>query len=84
MQETLPLFLLSIMLIKILHIQWVPGVKWPGRAADHSPPSSSKVKNVWHNTSTPIQLHGTVVKHRDNFTFYICLCILPWLVYNVI
>jgi hypothetical protein len=30
-------------------IQWVPealslGVKWPGREADHSPPSSAKVK----------------------------------------
>jgi hypothetical protein len=31
-------------------IQWVPwvfpGVKRPGRAADHSPPSSAKVKNT--------------------------------------
>jgi hypothetical protein len=32
-------------------IQWVPGalslgVKRPGREADHSPPSSAKVKNV--------------------------------------
>jgi hypothetical protein len=31
-------------------IQWVPeplslGVKWPGREADHSPPSSAEVKN---------------------------------------
>jgi hypothetical protein len=30
-------------------IQWVPGtlslgVKWPGREADHSPPSSAEVK----------------------------------------
>jgi hypothetical protein len=30
-------------------IQWVPGalslaVKWPGRAADHSPPFSAEVK----------------------------------------
>jgi hypothetical protein len=30
-------------------IQWVPGaislgVKWPGREADHTPPSSTKVK----------------------------------------
>jgi hypothetical protein len=26
-------------------IQWVPGVKRPGREADHSPPSSAEVKN---------------------------------------
>jgi hypothetical protein len=27
-------------------IQWVPGGKsWPGRDADHSPPSSAEVKN---------------------------------------
>jgi hypothetical protein len=30
-----------------------PGVKWPGREADHSPPSSAKVKNAWSYTSTP-------------------------------
>jgi hypothetical protein len=39
-------------------IQWVPGalslgVKRLGREADHSPPSSSEVKNAWRNTSTP-------------------------------
>jgi len=39
-------------------IQWVPGalslgVKWHGREADHSPPSSFEVKNVWSYTSTP-------------------------------
>jgi hypothetical protein len=39
-------------------IQWVPGalslgVKRPGREADHSPPSSAKVKNEWSYTSTP-------------------------------
>jgi hypothetical protein len=39
-------------------IQWVPealssGVKLPGREADHSPPSSAEVKNVWHCTSIP-------------------------------
>jgi hypothetical protein len=26
-------------------IQWVPGVKWQGREADHSPPSNAEVKN---------------------------------------
>jgi hypothetical protein len=41
-------------------IQWVPfravslGVKRPGREADHSPPSSAEVKDVWSYTSTPL------------------------------
>jgi hypothetical protein len=40
-----------------LPIQWVPGalslgVKWPGREADRSPPSSAEV-NMWSYTSTP-------------------------------
>jgi hypothetical protein len=35
------------------------GVRRPGREADHSPPSSAGVKNVWSYTSTPlICLHG--------------------------
>jgi hypothetical protein len=39
-------------------IQWVPGalslgVKRSGREADHSPPSSTEVKNAWSYTSTP-------------------------------
>jgi hypothetical protein len=48
-------------------IQWVPealslGVKRPGREADHSPPSSAEVKNVWRYTSTsPIRVHGAVL-----------------------
>jgi hypothetical protein len=48
-------------------IQWVSralslGVKWPGREADHSPPSSAEVKNVWSYTSTPpISLHDVVL-----------------------
>jgi hypothetical protein len=69
--------------------QWVPptispGVKRPGREADHSPPYSVEVKNAWSCTSTPqyvfmawylikqgTRLHGVMlVKHRDNFTFY--------------
>jgi len=38
--------------------QWVAGalspeVKWPGREADNSPPSSAEVKNAWRYTSTP-------------------------------
>jgi hypothetical protein len=47
-------------------IQWVLGalsleIKWPGREADHSPPSSAEVKNAWSYTSTPIRLHGVVL-----------------------
>jgi len=51
-----------------------PGVKRPGREADHSPPSSAEVKNAWSCTSTPpyvftawclvkyrIRLHGVVL-----------------------
>jgi hypothetical protein len=28
-------------------IQWVPGLKRPGREADHSSPTSAKVKKMW-------------------------------------
>jgi hypothetical protein len=48
-------------------IQWVAvvlslGVKRPGGEADHSPPSSVEVKNVWSYTSTPpVRLHGVVL-----------------------
>jgi hypothetical protein len=39
-----------------------PGVKRPGREADHSPPSRAKVKNAWSYTSTlPIRLHGMML-----------------------
>jgi hypothetical protein len=39
-------------------MQWVPGiislgVKWPVHEADHSPPTSAKIKNTWSDTSTP-------------------------------
>jgi hypothetical protein len=30
-----------------------PGVKRPGRGADHPPPSSAEVENEWSYTSTP-------------------------------
>jgi hypothetical protein len=58
-------------------IQWVPGdlslgVKRPGREADHSPPSSAKVKECvelyLHSLYTP-SWRGAQLKHRDNFTF---------------
>jgi hypothetical protein len=49
-------------------IQWVPralslGVKQLEREADHSPPSSAEVKDVWSYISTsPIRLHCSVLK----------------------
>jgi hypothetical protein len=79
-------------------IQWVPGalslwVKWQGREADHSPPSSAKIKE-WvelylHSPNMP-SWRGAQLKHRDNFTswrgetkgalnFYFLLCgLLPF------
>jgi hypothetical protein len=45
------------------------GVMRPGRGADHSTPSSAKIKNEWRYTSTPpICLHGV---DRNNFTFFL-------------
>jgi hypothetical protein len=58
-------------------IQWVPGtlsmgIKWPGREADHLPPSSAEVKECvelyLHSPNMP-SWHGAQLKHRDNFTF---------------
>jgi hypothetical protein len=47
----------------------LPGVKRSGSEADHSPPSSAEMKNVWSYTSIlNISLHGV---HRDNFTVFI-------------
>jgi hypothetical protein len=38
------------------------GVKRSGRETDHSPPSSSEIKNAWSYNSTPqIRLHGVVL-----------------------
>jgi len=55
-QQGLEFFLLAIMSRSAVRptkplIQWVlgvlsPVVKWPGHEADHSPPSSVKVKNA--------------------------------------
>jgi hypothetical protein len=51
-----------------------PGVKQPGREADHSPPSSAEVKNPSSYTSVPpIRLHvfmeWDLVKSRASFIF---------------
>jgi hypothetical protein len=37
-----------------------PGVKWPWREADHSPPSRAEVKNGGAVSPLPIRLHGIV------------------------
>jgi hypothetical protein len=37
-----------------------PGVKRPGREADHSPPTSAEVKNTWLYTSTPPYVYISV------------------------
>jgi hypothetical protein len=76
----------------------VPGtlsleVKRPGREADHPPPSSAEVENAWSYTSTPqyVFMVWCLVKHRDNFIFYVgtnklCSCcssnFVMLLVYN--
>jgi hypothetical protein len=67
-------------------IQWVlgalsPGVKRPGREADHSPPSSAEVKNGGAVNPLPIRLHDLVVNYvvitRLTFTFYEHKCDSP-------
>jgi hypothetical protein len=54
-----------------------PGVKRPGREADHSPPSSAEVKNAWSYISTPQYafMAWCLVKHMDNFTFYLYIMV---------
>jgi hypothetical protein len=64
-------------------IQWIPGVfpgvKQLGREADHSPPTSAGVKNAWNYTFTSQYtfMAWCLVKHRDNFTFYLHIQLLP-------
>jgi hypothetical protein len=62
-------------------IQWIRGAlslgaKRPVCEADHSPPSSAKVKNVWSYTSTPpICFHGVVLSWSTGTTLslpYFC------------
>jgi hypothetical protein len=58
-------------------IQWLPwalslGVKWPGCEADHSLPSSAKVKECmelyFHSPNMP-SWHGTQLKQRGSIHF---------------
>jgi hypothetical protein len=47
-----------------------PGVKRPGREADHSPPFSVEVKNTWSYTSAPsIRLHGVSTFNHHHFHY---------------
>lgn len=48
------------------------GIKWPGRDADHSTPSSAEVKNAWSWTFTPHPpaWRGAYLRTGDNFAFY--------------
>jgi hypothetical protein len=48
-----------------------PRVKRSEREADHSPPSTAEVTNVYGYTSTPqyVFMAWCLVKYRDNFTF---------------
>jgi hypothetical protein len=55
------------LLLYEMTLQWIlealtPGVKRSERKADHSPPSSAKVKNGWSCTYTlTIRIHGVVL-----------------------
>jgi hypothetical protein len=46
-----------------------PGVKRPGREADHSAPSNTEINNEWHCTSIPpsIVVMWCLIKHIDIF-----------------
>ena len=53
-----------------------PGIKWPERQVDHSPPSGAEVRNEWSYTSTPLlYLNGV---ERENITSYFTL-ISSWM-----
>jgi hypothetical protein len=51
-------------------------IKWLGRKADHSPPSSAQIKNVWSYTSTaPVRLRGVVLSEAERkvYLYFIIL-----------
>jgi hypothetical protein len=51
------------------------GVKRPECEADHSPKSNADVNNPWSYTSTPPYVFTPwyLIKHSDNFTFYVVI-----------
>jgi hypothetical protein len=56
------------------------GIKWPGREADHLPPSGAEIKNAWSYTSTPqyVFMALCLVQHMDSFTLPYLLPLLYW------
>jgi len=48
-----------------------PGLKWPGREAEQSPPSSTEVQNSWSLPPLPqyVFMAWCLVKYRDCFIF---------------
>jgi hypothetical protein len=56
-----------------------PGAKCQGFEADHSPPTSAKVKKVWIYTSTPpyVFVAKCLVMHKDNCTFTLFFFFYP-------
>jgi hypothetical protein len=48
-------------------------VQWPGREADHSPPSSAEVQSAWSYTSTPLYVFTALclVKHRMSMKYVV-------------
>jgi hypothetical protein len=59
------------------------GVKWLGREADHSPPSSAEVKNAWSYTCTPLvgpPWRGAQLKKAQGQLYLYLYCELtPWI-----
>jgi hypothetical protein len=49
------------------------GIKWPEREVNNPPPFSAEVKNMCSFHSTPPYIYTVrlLVKHRDNFTFFL-------------
>jgi hypothetical protein len=67
--------------------QWIPwalslGVKWPVCEADHSPPSTAKVKNAWSYTFTPQYafMAWCLVKkaHGQLYLYHTCMLTAYW------
>jgi len=51
------------------------GVKWPGHEANHSPPTTAKVKKAWNNTFTSLYffMARLFINPWDNFTISLYL-----------
>jgi len=67
--------------VYVFPVQGVPepvslGINWPGREDDHTPPTSSKVRNAWSYIFTLpyFFMVWCLVKERDIFASYVLLC----------